>query len=83
MLGQVTFHELGVELSSCEVGIMHDPLVERDAGLDSFDDEHFKRPFHFADGFRARISLHDEFGDQFLPFESRGNMYIINIKKTF
>ena len=41
-----------------------DALVERQRGLDAFDDEHFEGAAHARDGFGAVAAADDELGDQ-------------------
>jgi len=53
-----------VELARDKCRIVQDALVERDRGLDAFDDEAFERALHPSDGFGAIFAMRDQLRDQ-------------------
>src|SRR5438046_8806095 len=55
-----SFDEVRIDLPRNKVPISQNSAVQRDRGLDAFDDEHLERPLHPADSFRAVASLDDQ-----------------------
>src|SRR5437764_147621 len=55
-----SFDEVGIDLPRNKVWIGQNSAVQRDRGLDAFDDEHLERPLHAADSFCAVASLDDQ-----------------------
>ena len=46
-----------------EVRVVEDAFVERDGGLDAFDDKFVERPAHAGNGFLPVASMGDDFGN--------------------
>ena len=46
-----------------EAGMIHDPLEQRQAGVDPLDDEHAQRAPHSHQGLLAVERVHDDLGD--------------------
>ena len=61
---QEALHELGIKVARAEVGIGHDPAVQRNAGEDALDHEHLQRARHARDGFGAVTPAHHQLGNQ-------------------
>ena len=57
------FEELGGEVSASEALVAHQPLVERDGGLDPFNDVFVQCPLHIGDGLFPGLCNHNELGD--------------------
>ncbi len=55
--------EMGIEFAGGEVGIRKDTPLQRNGGLDAFDDEHVQGAPHPGDGFGAVAALNDQLGD--------------------
>ena len=61
---QQPLHEPGRELAGAEPGVAHDPLVQRDGGLDPLDDEEVERPLDARDRLLAVAAVGDQLGHQ-------------------
>ena len=57
------FHELGSEITSSELRIIHQFLVEWDSCFHTFDDVFIQCTFHFQDCFFTRLCHYDQFPD--------------------
>ena len=51
-------------MRGAELGRIQQPFVERNDGVDAFDDEGVERPFHAGNGFIAVRGVDDQFGHQ-------------------
>ena len=58
------FDEVGIVVARREIGVGHNPLVQRNGGVDAFHHKQVKRPLHAADGFGAVAAVGNELGDQ-------------------
>ncbi len=55
--------EMSVNAAGSKILIVQNALVQRDCGLNSFNNRHIKRAFHPVDGFLPIPAVGDYFGD--------------------
>ena len=61
--GKESFQERGGDVTLLEVGIFEDPAVQRDGGLDTFDDEFFEGAPQAGHAFLAIASVGNQLRD--------------------
>ncbi len=71
--------EVGIEITRDEIRFIKDFLVERDRGMDTFNDEQVERAFHAGNRFGSIRSVSDQFGDQRIVIR-RNNTVLMSVR---
>src|SRR5262245_43955232 len=64
VLGELFFQVVDAGAAAHEGGVEHELLVQRQVGLDAFDDHLRERDAHARDRLLARVAVGDHLGDQ-------------------